>query len=78
MSIISDVLKIRDQEESILAALRKGGPLHRDYLALVLDIPRTTVYERLITLTKRELVRRGSMPRNSRGRPKVIWMVNEE
>ena len=62
----------------ILEVLAISGPRSRDTIARYTKIPRTTVYDNLITLLLRGYVSsyHKKTDKHNSGRPKTIWRIN--
>lgn len=76
MALVEDNLLSPLQAE-LLALLKATSPLFRDQLVIETGYPRTTVYDNLVRLENRGLVRRVHQHRNTRGRPITQWCVEE-
>ena len=64
-------------DELLLDLLTKHGPLTRSELVKLTNIPRTTLYDNLSKLISKGLVIKESLPRATRGRPKVVFKIKE-
>jgi predicted ArsR family transcriptional regulator len=64
-------------QNSLIKTLEEEGPLTRRDLVKHLITPRTTVYDNLIKLHKRKLVAKFTRSNGKRGRPLVLWKLNE-
>ena len=67
-------------QEAILNTLTVHGPCARDYLAMLINEPRSTIYDSLERLERMGKVyrRNRSLERPGRGRPIVLWRIVEE
>jgi len=61
----------------ILEWLARNGVMDRDWLARVMHVPRTTVYDDLKRLEGQGLVRRENefVEGRRQGRPRVLWRL---
>ena len=64
-------------QNNLLKILENSGPITRKDLVNQLNTPRTTIYDNLIKLHKRKLVEKFTRNNGKRGRPLVLWRVNE-
>ena len=64
-------------QDNILNVLEKHGPSARDYLTMILERPRTTIYDELRKLEKLRLVSKFTRPNGKRGRDIVLWKIGE-
>jgi len=67
-------------QSDLIKTLEDKEPLTRDELVLHMNKHRTTIYDNLIKLQKRKLIKKytdSRKPRN-RGRPLVFWHLTEE
>lgn len=61
----------------IIEKLQEEGPMPRRDLVSKLDVPRTTVYDNLEKLYKRQVVEKYNQKKGPKpGRPLVYWKVN--
>ncbi|MHA1707968.1 MAG: helix-turn-helix domain-containing protein [Candidatus Heimdallarchaeaceae archaeon] len=70
-----DVDKEIQLENLLLDLLEKKGPLTRGELVNLTQIPRSTLYDNLAKLISKGLVEKKSVPRSTRGRPKVLFKI---
>ena len=63
--------------ENILLVLEGHGPSSRDYLTILLEKPRSTIYDELYKLEKKKKVSRFNRKEARRGRPIVLWKIGE-
>ena len=63
--------------EKLYNLLALNGKLSRKELCILLDKPRTTVYDNLERLMKADLVERKSKNNGKRGRPIVFWKIKK-
>jgi predicted ArsR family transcriptional regulator len=70
---------IKPIEDKLLGVL-KEGPLTRNQLCQKLDMPRTTIYDGLKTLIRRNEVKKYPVfaTERSRGRPQVLFALLDE
>ncbi|MGQ4833262.1 MAG: winged helix-turn-helix transcriptional regulator [Candidatus Asgardarchaeia archaeon] len=73
--LIRILSKMDDLDRKILSLLREHGPMTREEIVKRLNIPRTTVYDRLVKMILNGLVEKYSNNRRTRGRPKVFYRV---
>ena len=64
-------------QNNLIKILEESGPLTRRDLVKQLSTPRTTIYDNLIKLQKRKLVEKFTRNNGKRGRPLVLWKLNE-
>jgi len=64
-------------QNNLLKKLDENGPLTRRELVKKLETPRTTIYDNLIKLQKRRLVEKFTRNNGKRGRPLVLWKIND-
>lgn len=62
----------------LIKTLEKNGAMTRAQMVQALDKPRTTIYDNLAILIKREVVKKFSRQVNARGRPVVFFKLKEE
>ena len=67
----------RDIDTTILEVLKQYGPLARDNISLITQIPRTTIYDHLKVLEYKDRVERRKIFTRRRGTPKVVWEISE-
>lgn len=63
---------------NLIKTLKNNGASTRRQLVKQLKTPRTTIYDNLVKLKKKELVKKFSRNNNKQGRPKVYWDLLEE
>lgn len=70
-----------DEEQEILLdnllldLLEEHGQLTRSELVSLTHIPRSTLYDNLAKLISQGLVKKQTVPRSTRGRPKVLFKL---
>lgn len=64
-------------QSKILKTLDERGPLARRELVMILERPRSTIYDNLAKLEKRKLVERALMNNGEIGRPLTLWRLKE-
>jgi predicted ArsR family transcriptional regulator len=62
---------------NLIKTLKYNGPLTRKELVNQLNTPRTTIYDNLVKLQKREKVKKFSRNNGKRGRPKTFWDIKK-
>ena len=62
-------------ENLLLNLLDEHGPLTRGELVSLTHIPRSTLYDNLAKLISKGLIQKESIPRDTRGRPKVLFKI---
>lgn len=62
----------------LVNTLKETGPTQRSTLVEILSTPRTTIYDNLERLQKKDIVERFSRNNGKRGRPKVYWKLKEQ
>ncbi len=62
---------------NLIKTLKKTGAINRGELVNKLDTPRTTIYDNLVKLKKKKLVKKFTRNNNKEGRPKVYWFLLE-
>ena len=60
-------------ENLLINLLEENGPLTRGELVDLTHIPRSTLYDNLAKMISRGLIIKESVPRDTRGRPKVLF-----
>lgn len=60
-------------QSQIIESLTKKGPMHRKQLVSALKTPRTTIYDNLLKLQKKRLIKKFRDNNGLRGRPLVYW-----
>ncbi|TFF98847.1 MAG: hypothetical protein EU547_00100 [Promethearchaeota archaeon] len=63
---------------NLIKTLKEHGALTRRELVRQLKTPRTTIYDNLVKLKKKQLVKKFSRNNNKQGRPKVYWDLSED
>ena len=59
----------------LISLLADNGPLTRGQLVSMTHIPRSTLYDNLAKLISRGVIQKESVPRSTRGRPKVLFKL---
>ncbi|MBY9000655.1 MAG: hypothetical protein KGD64_07060 [Candidatus Heimdallarchaeota archaeon] len=62
-------------ENLLISLLSDNGPLTRGQLVSMTHIPRSTLYDNLTKLITKGNIRKESVPRSTRGRPKVLFKL---
>jgi len=62
-------------ENLLLNLLEEHGPLTRGELVSLTHIPRSTLYDNLAKMITKGLIIKESVPRDTRGRPKVLFKL---
>jgi predicted transcriptional regulator len=62
-------------ENLLLNLLEEHGPLTRGQLVSLTHIPRSTLYDNLAKMITKGLIVKESVPRDTRGRPKVLFKL---
>lgn len=62
-------------EDLLVQLLMEKGPLTREELVKLTSIPRTTLYDNLAKLISKGIVTKETIPRNTKGRPKVVFKL---
>lgn len=67
-------------EERLITILKNGGPLTRDQLVKVMATPRTTIYDGLKKLIKRDEIKKYPFYQTAqvRGRPQVLFSLLDD
>jgi len=65
-------------QHNIIIELYKNGPLTRRELVKKLNKARTTIYDNLLKLQKKEIVSKFARNNGERGRPHIFWKLNAE
>jgi predicted transcriptional regulator len=78
MSQMADLDLLSPIQKELIHALQKKGPMTRAEIVRELNKPRTTLYDNLMGLMARNIVKKYSRPTNSRGRPLVFFRIQEE
>ena len=65
-------------QHNIIIELYKNGPLTRRELVKKLNKARTTIYDNLLKLQKKEIVSKFARNNGERGRPQIFWKLNAE
>ena len=80
--LIKDFLENKEMftplQLNLIKTLKKNGASTRRELVNQLKTPRTTIYDNLVKLKKKQLVKKFSRNNNKQGRPKVYWDLLEE
>ena len=63
-------------QNNLIKILENDGPLTRRELVKLMETPRTTIYDNLIKLQKQKVVENFSRTNGNRGRPLVLWKLN--
>lgn len=63
-------------QHNIVINLFLNGPMNRKGLCKTLNKPRTTVFDNLNRLQKRNIVSKFAKNNGVRGRPQVFWKLN--
>ena len=71
----TDTNKETELDSLLIDILSKYGPLTRGELVELTKIPRSTMYDNLARLISLERVIKESVPRSTRGRPKVVFRL---
>ena len=61
--------------KTLLALLREKGELSRTDVCKLLNVPRTTVFDNLDYLYRKELIQKKSVKEQQRGRPIILWKI---
>ena len=64
-------------QNRIIQLLGKDGPLPRKDIVKSLKIPRSTIYDNLLKLQKRKVLKKFTKNNGKRGRPFVLWALME-
>jgi predicted transcriptional regulator len=62
-------------ENLLISLLSEHGPLTRSQLVSMTHIPRSTLYDNLAKLITKGVLKKESVPRSTRGRPKVLFKL---
>ena len=62
-------------ENLLLNLIAENGPLTRGELVSLTQIPRSTLYDNLAKLILEGRIKKESIPRSTRGRPKVVFKL---
>ncbi len=65
-------------QHNIIIELYKNGPLTRRDLVKKLNKARTTIYDNLLKLQKKEIVAKFARSNGDRGRPLIFWKLKVE
>lgn len=63
---------------NLIKTLKNNGASTRKELVKQLKTPRTTIYDNLVKLKKKQMVKKFSRNNNKQGRPKVYWDLLED
>ena len=79
--IVKDEIKTKEYltpiQYNLMKKLEVHGPTTRRELVKSLNSPRTTIYDNLLKLQKRELIEKFTRNNGMRGRPLVFWKLKE-
>lgn len=67
---------LNDVQEEILKTLREMGDMTRKALVLKIEIPRTTLFDNLNKLARKNLIKKSPHPKGKRGRPTISWSAD--
>ena len=59
----------------LIEVLKNNGPLTRKTLVKEMNTPRTTIYDNLLKLQKRKIIKKYGANNGVRGRPLVYWQI---
>lgn len=62
-------------ENLLISLIADNGPLTRGQIVSMTHIPRSTLYDNLAKLINKGVVKKESVPRSTRGRPKVLFKL---
>jgi len=62
-------------QQTIFTELSYGKSLTRRDLVAKINTPRTTIYDNLLKLQDKKLVKKFSINNGTRGRPVVLWFI---
>jgi len=62
-------------ENLLINLLQEHGPLTRNELVALTHIPRSTLYDNLAKMISNGVIKKESVPRSTRGRPKVLFKL---
>lgn len=62
-------------ENLLINLIRDHGPLTRNELVSLTHIPRSTLYDNLAKMISDGVIAKESVPRSTRGRPKVLFKL---
>ena len=62
-------------ENLLINLLDEHGPLTRNELVALTHIPRSTLYDNLAKMISKGVIKKESIPRSTRGRPKVLFKL---
>jgi len=71
----TDTDKKTDIDDLLLDILEQHGSLTRGEIVELTKIPRSTLYDNLTRLIKERRIIKESVPRSTRGRPKVVFRL---
>jgi len=63
-------------QHNIIIELSKNGPMNRKQLVSSLKKPRTTIFDNLNRLQKRNIVSKFAKNNGDKGRPQIFWKLN--
>lgn len=69
--------RVQAFDQEIITVLKQHGPLTRGELVSKLNRPRTTIYDHLDNMRKRNVIKSFIRPKSSRGRPPVFYKLVE-
>ncbi len=61
----------------LIETIQRLGPSNRATLVRELKTPRTTIYDNLIKLQKRKIIKKSRDNNGERGRPMVYWKLKK-
>lgn len=73
----SEIINLNAFAIQIIKCLYKGDMMRKD-LVSSLDTPRTTIYDHLVALQKKKIVRSYERRTGERGRPPVFWKLKND
>ena len=74
--VYSDEIDQEIQLDNLLVDLiTEHGPLTRNELVSLTHIPRSTLYDNLAKMITKGIIEKESVPRSTRGRPKVLFKL---
>jgi len=65
-------------QKDLLTILEKHGPAQRRTFVKLLNTPRTTVYDNLLKLKKRDIVEKFKFNNGKKGAPVIYWKLKKE
>ena len=63
-------------QSRLIKFLENNGPSTRKTLVKGLETPRTTIYDNLLKLQKRKIIKKSRDNNGERGRPSVYWEID--